>query len=345
MAGAKNSRITLEDVAERAGVSRALASLALRGESGVLPEKRARILQAASDLNYVINPVARSLASGGSRTIGILVSNILNPFQAALTRAMDAAAREQGFDVVLSINGETDEQAESAITSLVAQRVAGLVLIDAPQSISTVERIAWQVPAIYVGRHLPTEKIDCISNDDFLGASLLVRHLVELGHKKIVHIDGGAGAGARRRRDGFVSAMEDAGLEPHLVPGGYSIDAGAAGAKAALALTPSPSAIFAPNDVAAVGVLNIVLEEGLSVPGDIAVVGYDDMPNAASETMSLTTMRQPLDRMASQSLQALSNRIKSPDEPAVRILVSPQLVMRRSTLGQRALRPGHAASI
>jgi DNA-binding LacI/PurR family transcriptional regulator len=330
----KKPKITLMEVAERAGVSRALASLALRGEAGVLPEKRARILQAASDLNYVVNPAARSLASGSSKTIGILVANILNPFLAALTKALDAAARQEGFDVVLSINGGTDPEAEKASASLIAQRIAGLVLIDAPQSVTAIETIGWQLPVIYVGRHLPTAKVDCISNDDFLGSTLLVKHLIDLGHTNIVHIDGGSGAGAIRRREGFMFAMQAEGLTPQVVPGGYSIDAGALGALEALNILPRPTAIYAPNDVAALGVLNTLLENGLSVPDDIAVVGYDDMPQAATKTLSLTTMRQPLDRMASQSIQALSNRIKFPDEPGVRILVSPQLVARRTTLGK-----------
>jgi DNA-binding LacI/PurR family transcriptional regulator len=340
----KSARITLSEVAERAGVSRALASLAIRGEPGVTPEKRSRILQAAADLNYTANPAARSLASGESKTIGVLVSNILNPFQAALTKAIDAAARTGGLDVLLSINGGSDSEAEHAIANLIAQRVAGLVLIDAPQSVGAVERINWQIPVIYVGRHLPSDKVDCISNDDFLGATILARRLIEIGHKHIVHIDGGTGAGAIRRRNGFVSAVQAAGLVPHVISGGYSIDAGAAGAREALEMTPRPTAIFAANDFAALGVLNTLLDRGLSVPEDIAVVGYDDMPQAGTETISLTTMRQPMDRIATQSIQALTNRMKSPKEPAVRILVSPILVERRSTLGKLPAKPGGVGS-
>ena len=338
----KPAKTTLGNVAERAGVSRALASLALRGKPGVLPEKRQRILQAAADLNYVANSAARTLASGESKTIGILVSNILNPFQAALCKAIDAAARAEGYEVLLSINGGSDEEAEHAISNLVAQRVAGLVLIDAPQSVGTIERISWQVPTIYVGRYLPTDKVDCISNDDYMGATNLARHFLELGHKRIVHLDGGNGAGAVRRREGFVSAIRAARLEAQTIPAGYSIDTGAAAAREALKLSPRPTAIFAANDFAALGVLNTLMISGLSVPGDIAVAGYDDMPQAGTETISLTTMRQPMDRIATQSIQTLSHRIKMPGEPAVRILVSPILMARRSTLGSIA--DGKAAS-
>ena len=338
------TKVSLSEVADRAGVSRALASLAIRGKPGVAQDKRERILQAAADLNYVPNPAARILASGESKTIGILVSNILNPFQAALTKAIDAAGRADGFEVLLSINGGTDAEAEKAISSLFAQGVAGLVLIDAPQSVAAIERISWQAPVVYVGRLLATDKVDCISNDDFMGATILVRHLIELGHKHIAHIDGGRGAGAIRRRDGYLSAVQEAGLVPNVLPGGYSMDAGAAGAREALALTPRPTAIFAANDFAALGVLNALLERGHSIPQDVAVVGYDDMPQAGTQTVSLTTMRQPMERIATQSLQALSNRMRSPKEPAVKIMVSPILIERRSTLGKPADRLNTAAA-
>ncbi len=332
----KQAKVTLVDCSARAGVSRALASLAIRGESGVAPETRTKILQAAADLNYTANPAARSLASGESKTIGVVVANILNPFLAALTKSIDSAGRSEGFDVLLSINADSDQEAERAVGNLLAQRVAGLVLIDAPQSLNSIERIGWQVPTIYVGRHLASDKIDCICNDDFLGASMLVRSLTRLGHKRIVHIDGGTGAGAMRRREGFVAAMEAEGFKPVVVPGGYSIDAGAEGARKVLEeISPRPTAIFAANDFAALGVFNVLLNSGLSIPGDIAVAGYDNMPQASTETISLTTMKQPMDRIAAQTIQTLINRMKSPKEPAVRILVSPILIERRSTLGTK----------
>jgi LacI family transcriptional regulator len=122
------------------------------------------------------------------------------------------------------------------------------------------------------------------------------------------------------------------------------MDAGAAGAREALTLTPRPTAIFAANDFAALGVLNVLLERGHSLPQDVAVVGYDDMPQAGTQTVSLTTMRQPMDRIATQSIQALSNRMRSPKEPAVKIMVSPILIERRSTLGKPADRLNTAAA-
>jgi DNA-binding LacI/PurR family transcriptional regulator len=335
MADKGSIKLTLADIAERAGVSRSLASLALRGEPGVQPEKRARILKIAAELNYTPNPAARNLASNVSRTVGILVADILNPYLAVLAKTIDGAARAKGFDVVLSVDGTPDEAAQRAIANLMAQRIAGMVLIGAPDDIKIVDRVARRIPVVYVGRHLEAEAIDSVSNDDRLGSSLLVRHLVECGHKRIAHIDGGRGAGARRRREGFQVAMRALGLEPQVIPGRYTLDGGSHGAKEALAKNPRPTAIFAANDLAAIGVLNSVLGAGFKVPGDIAVVGYDDMPFAASETLSLTTMHQPIDRMATQCIDCLIARIQDPDGPGTRVLLSPHLVVRRSTLGSK----------
>lgn len=324
-------KLTLLDIAKKAGVSRSLASLALRGEPGVEQEKRARILKIAAELNYTPDPAARSLASNAARTIGVVVSDILNPFSASLAKSIDAAARAKGFEVLLSIEGGTDAEAQKAITGLLAHRVAGLILIGTPESMDLIERMGHRIPVVYVGRHLSNERIDSVSNDDHLGASMMVRHLIEQGHREIVHIDGGPSAGSQRRRDAYQAAMLSHGLKPCVIEGRHTLDGGANAAEAALALQPRPTAIFASNDLAAVGVLNHVLKSGLSVPGDVAVTGYDDMPFAGSETLSLTTMRQPIDKMASQSVDVLMARMEHPQDPAMHVLIAPSLVVRRSS--------------
>ncbi|WP_322092849.1 LacI family DNA-binding transcriptional regulator [Paraburkholderia bannensis] len=325
------AKLTLLDIAKKAGVSRSLASLAIRGEPGVTADKRARILKIAEELNYTPDPAARNLASNATRTIGILVSDILNPFSASLAKSIDAAAREKGFDVLLSIEGHPDTDAQKAINSLLARRVAGLILIGTPESPELIERVGRRIPVVYVGRHLSNERIDSVSNDDFLGASMLVRHLVEQGHRDIVHVDGGESAGSQRRREAYQVAMLEHGLTPRVVKGQHTLDGGSTATDAVLSLEARPTAIFASNDLAAVGVLNRLLQAGIGVPTEIAVAGYDDMPFAGTETMSLTTIRQPIDRMASQSMDVLLARMQNPKEPAMHVLIVPSLVVRAST--------------
>lgn len=326
-------RLTLQDIAARAGVSRSLASLALRGAPGVQPEKRARILKIAEELNYRPDPSARRLAGGATRTIGVLISDILNPFSASVARSIDEAARQKGFEVLLSIQGTPDSAAEQAIEALIAQRIAGLVLIGTPKSAALIERVGRRLPVVYFGRHLSSERVDSISNDDHLGASLLVRHLMDMGHHDIVHVDGGPSAGSQRRREAYCMAMETQGLVPRVFSGAHTLDGGVVATEEILRLNPRPTAIFASNDLEAVGVLNRVLKEGLDVPGDMAVVGYDDIPFADSATLSLTTIRQPIDRMAAQSLDILTARMQHPEDPAMHVLIAPALMIRRTTRG------------
>lgn len=324
-------KLTLQDIADRAGVSRSAASLALRGERGVQPDKRARVLKIAEELNYTPDLSARRLASSGTGTIGILLSDVLNPFTAAVAKSIDAIAREKGFEVILSIEGHPDPSAEKAIQSLVAQRVAGLILIGSPESTKVVERVSRAIPVLYFGRHLSSERIDSVSNDDHLGASLVVRHLIGLGHKSIVHIDGGPSAGSQRRRDAYRAAMEQEGLKPRVYAGRHALDGGVPAVEEILAEARRPTAIFASNDMEAFGVVSRLLKAGLKVPEDVAVVGYDDIELAASETMSLTTVRQPIPYMASQSIDILTSRMQRVDDPAMHVLVAPSLVVRRST--------------
>lgn len=324
-------KLTLQDIAERAGVSRSLASLALRGEPGVQPDKRARILKIAEELNYTPDPSARRLASNGNRSIGVLLSDILNPFTASVAKSLVAVARNRGFEVLLSIEGDEDAAGNKPIESLVAQRMAGLITIGAPESLAMLEQVARRLPVVYFGRHLSSERIDSVSNDDHLGASLVVRHLVDRGHRKIVHIDGGPSAGSQRRREAYSAAMLVEGLIPVIYPGRHTLDGGVASTEKILSEKDRPTAIFVSNDVEAAGVINRLLKQGVQVPNDIAVVGYDDIPLADSETMSLTTIRQPIDHMASQSLDILMSRMERPNQPAIHVLLAPALVARRTT--------------
>lgn len=324
--------LTLSDIAEKAGVSRSLASLALRGEPGVAPEKRARILQVAAELNYHPNPIARKLASRAPETLGVVVGRIVNPYVAMLVQAIDVAARQAGKDVVLAINAYPIEEARSAVQRLLAHRVAGIVIVDAMLNDDDVKTISLRVPVVHVGRQLSSIEVDTVSTDNVLGATMAVEHLQTLGHTAIVHIDGGSGDGAVARRIGYMEAMQRAGLTPIVLAGDYSIDAGARATGELLATSVSATAIFAANDLVAIGAMNEIRRHGLSVPVDMAVVGYDDMPLAGSETVSLTTIRQLVDQIAEGSIEALLRRIDDSLLPVRKQLISPVLIVRRSTV-------------
>jgi DNA-binding LacI/PurR family transcriptional regulator len=329
-----NRQPTLADVAERAGVSRSLASLALRGEGGVSTEKRERILRAAAELNYYPNLIARNLASPRAHSIGVVVGQILQPLQAEVAKEVDRLARAAGFDVLLSINADSDEAAEESVRALISRRVSGVILVGAPLAKTAIARVAGMIPAVYIGRLLVTVEIESVSTDDMLGARLAVEHLLGLGHRRIAHIDGGNGPGAFRRRDGFLAAMQAHGLGDlaEVVEGAYTLDAGAAAAARLLqAGADGPTAIFAANDLTAFGIIGEAQRAQRQVPRGLSVVGYGDVELAATETLSLTTIRQPARDLAAAGIESIVQRIENPTAPVVKKLVEPTLVIRRST--------------
>ena len=327
-------RATLADIAERAGVSRSLASLAIRGEGAVRPETRERIVAAAAELNYQPNMHARSLASADAAYLGVIVGQIENGLQAEIAKTASLVAREHGYSVLLSIDADTDADAENAIRTLIAHRVSGILLIGAPYEKKTIARVAEWIPVVYVGRLLKVVNVDSVTTDDVTGGRMAVDHLVSLGHRRIAHIDGGASPGAERRRDGYRAAMTKHGLEDEIrvLDGAYTIDAGAEAARRILGeAVPRPTAIFSCNDMTAIGLINEFMKAGVAVPGDLSVVGYDDITLAGTETLSLTTIHQSARDLATAGVAAMIERLSAPDAPVSKILVPPRLVPRRST--------------
>jgi DNA-binding LacI/PurR family transcriptional regulator len=326
---------TLEDVARRAGVSRSLVSLALRGQEGVSDKNRRKIQRAAVDLGYKPNVLARNLASTATRTIGIIVGDILNPFQALLAREADAAARDLGYEVLLSINGTTDEAVLASLEELRAHRVAGLILVGAPRDRAAIRAIGSGLPTVYVAQHLSAFGVDSVSNDDFQGAAIVVEYLVSLGHRRIAYIDGGNEAGAALRSSGYAETMLRLGLSPWVVPGNHTLEAGDLGTLQILKADSKPTAIFAANDLCALGVLSRLAQSHVGVPEDMTVVGFDNLPIADTAMVSLTTVRQPVSAIAARSLHALTRRMSDPVVTAEHVMISPDLIVRRSSAPPR----------
>ena len=323
---------TLSDVARRAGVSRSLASLALRGESGVRPDKRERIFRAAAELDYHPNLNARTLASAGAHSIGVVIGRIVDPLQAAVAREIDRIAVAAGYDVLLAVNADTDADAEQSVRMLMARRVAGVLLVGAPRAKPSIARVAALAPATYIGRLLASVEIDSVSTDDRSGARMATEHLVSLGHERIAHISGGDEPGAVRRREGYEAAISQHGLTPIVIDGGYTVDDGAAGMLRLFESDgPRPSAVFCAHDLAAFGLMSEAHRMRRAVPETLSVVGYGDVELSATDTLALTTVHQPADQLAGAGVNNLLRRIENRSAAVTKTLVAPSLVVRRST--------------
>lgn len=331
-------RPTLTDVAKAAGVSRSLASLALRGEGNVRAETRARVEKAARELNYRPNLAARSLASARTSYLGAIVGDVANPLQAQIAKFAAIEAEKRGYPTIVSLDADTDEKAEHALESLLAHRVAGVILIESPYEKPAIAKIAERIPSVYIGRLLKIVNIDSVTTDHVAGATHVVDHLVAQGCRSIIHVGGGASPGAERMRQGYRAAMERHGLSDQIriVDAAFTMDAGAEAGRAIFSgADPLPDAIFVCNDMAAIGVMNVAAQNGISIPGQMRIVGYDDVMLAGTETLSLSTVNQPARDLARKGVDAMVRRLEKPDQPVSKQLVAPELIVRRSSVPPR----------
>lgn len=321
---------TIRNVAERAGVSKSLVSLVMRGSPHVSERRRQAVLKAARELGYRPNAVARSLVEGRTRLIGALVADLHNPFFAEFLDGLQESLHGENLRMLVG-SGRWDPLFEAeALEAFLEMRVDGLVLLSVvPDSLTEA---ASSVPVVVVGeRDVPG--VDIVVDDDELGANLAVDHLVELGHHRIAHIEGARSTTARYRRSGYEAAMKRHGLAGEVVvePGDFTEEGGYRAARALLSATPRPTAIFAPNDLVATGALSAADELGLRVPADVSIVGYDNTHLAAIRHISLTSVDQPRRDMGRIAAERLCARIEDPGLEPLQTLVTPHLVVRATT--------------
>jgi DNA-binding LacI/PurR family transcriptional regulator len=323
----------MEDVAREAGVSRALVSLVMRASPKVSEKRRARVRAAADRLGYRPNAIARNLASRRTRTLGVLLNELHNPFYAEIMDGVYEVADELDYHVLIGASGGRPGGERETLETLLDLRVEGVVLIGPRLPTRAIVAAAAWIPVVVVARPVRAPQVDSIMDDERLGARLVVEHLARLGHRRILHIDGGRGAGAATRRSCYRSAMRAAGLtrEVRVVPGDYTDVAGARAAARLLESGDLPTAIFAANDFVATGAIDQFDEAGLSVPGDISIVGYDNIFLAALRRLALTTINQPRADMGRLAVRTLVERVEQERSTPVRYRLAPELIVRGST--------------
>ncbi|MGI9624432.1 MAG: LacI family DNA-binding transcriptional regulator [Acidimicrobiales bacterium] len=329
---------TMEDVAARAGVSRALVSLVMRDSPKVSAKSRAAVLEAAEELGYRPNLMARHLASRKSMTLGLLLNDLHNPFFAEITDGIFDAATAAGYRIMINTGLRSTEGERASVDTFLQFRVDGIVLVGPWLADDELIELAQETPLVVVGRQLDDNRIDTVNTDDRLGAEMVIQHLVDLGHERIAHIDGGVGAGANARREGYVTAMRASGLASNvrIIPGSFTEAAGNEGVDRLLREAELPTAVFAGNDLMATGALDRLESEGLTVPGDVSLVGFDNTALAALGQIGLTTVNQPRHTLGELAAAALIERIEGKRSSAVHKVLAPSLVPRTTTAPPRA---------
>lgn len=333
-ASAARSRLpTIKDVAERAGVSKSLVSRVMRGGGAVSQRRRAAVAAAAEDLGYRPNAVARSLVQQRSFHVGVVVSDLHNLFFAEVIDGVDDLAAERGYRSLITTGHRVPDAEAQALEMLLELRVDGVILLAPRLGTPAIATAGRSVPVAIVGASLRVPGVDIVVNDDSLGASLAVEHLASLGHRRIGMVDGGSGAGAVERLAGYEAAMQRLGLGDQTIvaPGDFTEEGGHRGARSLLARDPPPTAIFAANDLAAVGALNAIEEAGFAVPRDISLIGYDNTALSSLRHVSLTTVHQPRREIGRMAMQALLSRIEGTTWRARRVVLAPLLVPRDTT--------------
>jgi LacI family transcriptional regulator len=329
--------VTIADVAARSGVSTATVSRVLTGVGRPQPPTRARVLAAARELNYRPSGVARALKRRETRTLGLLVTDITNPFYPQIVRAVEAAAHARGYGIVLANGGDDAARELEHLDLLVERRVDGIVIASSRMTRRHAERLhRTAVPIVLVNDTIAGSRLPTVTTAHRRGARLATEHLIGLGHRRIGHIGAPADqAASGQRRQGVRDALRAARLGELLIAIG---DGGVAGgARATEALIGSDiTAIVAYNDLTAIGALRALRRAGIGVPEAISVVGFDDIDLAAWTDPPLTTVRQPTDALGQWAVEHLAALLagRSVEDAAAPVLLDPVLVVRGSTAAQ-----------
>jgi LacI family transcriptional regulator len=326
-------RVTIRDVAERAGVSVATVSKVINQRYGVAEVTSERVQAVIRELGYEASLVAQSLRNHRTNVIGILVAD-LEPFSTELLKGAADAIRGSGYElVVYSAGGRTGDQVgweRRYLSRLSGTLVDGAVLVT-----PAVVDVHYGAPVVAVDPHTGSHDVPTVDSDNLRGAQLATEHLLGLGHRRIALLGGRPDLeSAKLREQGFRQALASAGVavdETLICLGGYDPQVSAAAAHDLLGRADRPSAVFAANDVTAIATMEVARSLGLRVPEDLSVVGFDNIPESALCTPQLTTVNQPIRTMGEQAVGMLIRLIRREELDSTHISLATQLVVRAST--------------
>jgi LacI family transcriptional regulator len=332
---------TIQDIAALAGVSVGTVSNVLNRPELVAQRTRQRVQEVIDQVGFIRNGSARQLRAGTSRAVGVIVLDLANPFFTEVARGIEDRLAEDGYVLILCSSDESPEKEARHLRLLLEQSVLGLLVTTADRSLDRLALARRRGrPVVLLDRTSPDGTMCSAAVDDVRGGELAVAHLLSRGHRRIGFVNGPTTIPqCADRRDGARKAVRDLGLSPaealiEVTNPTLNADGGEAALDVLLADARPPTAVFCVNDITALGVLRGLLRRGLSVPGDMALVGYDDVEFAGLMTTPLTSVRQPkyqLGRAAADLL--LAEAAAGPDHRHDQLLFQPELVVRESSAG------------
>jgi LacI family transcriptional regulator len=331
---------SIKDVAREAGVSTATVSHVINNTRFVSDDVRARVLQAIEHCRYYPNAHARSLASGNSRILGLVISDIANPFFPELVKSIETAAFERGYEVMLTNTNYDPERASHYVRRFIERKVAGVALMTSEIDKNLIDDLARrEVPVVFLDLGKPGKNMSNLRVDYETGIEEAILHLVALGHSKIAFIGGPAHLrSAQRRLEAFKNAKKQLfPNEPQLIyHGNFKIEGGRLAADEILSAGELPTAVLAANDLMALGAVSEFRRAGLEVPRDISIVGFDNIAFAALANPSLTTVSLPRSELGRRAVESLMQTMEHPAQQGVEITIPTHLIIGNSTAPVRS---------
>ena len=333
-------KITIQDIAATANVSKSTVSRVLNGNTPVAESKKKAVLEAIEQLDFQPNIFARGLAGGRSMTIGIMTQNIGSAFYDRIMNGITSGFSGSEYTPIIVDGQWTSELEENAIQTLLGRQVDGLILVGGTTSSVFLKQVQQKKPLVICAREVPDLMDYCIYVDNFQGAYEVTKYLIKAGHTEIAHISGiKAHEDSIKRCDGYKQALIDNGIEPNdnlIVEGSFSGQSGLLAMESLLMRGVSFSAVFACNDEMAQGARLALHRRNIRVPEDMSLVGFDDSPGSPYMTPPLTTMRQPAVEMGQKAALEIMNILADSDYNTLEnTVVGSELVIRESVLNIR----------
>lgn len=326
-------KVSIFDVAKKSGLSVVTVSRVLNGAESVREKNRQKVLDAIKELDYRPNAAARSLARGKTGIVGLIVTTLQDSFFDAVVKELNEVLALHGYFLAVSVStGISSDEAHYLIQE---DRVDGLILLSPMEEDNyIVELKKRSIPYVLIDNQKPENDAFSVTIDNYKGGYAATKHLLDLGHTKIAHLSGhNMFRSTRERRSGFLQALEDKNLAPfEMITGEFEIDFGYDTCRRWLREGKLPSAVFAGDDNIALGVVNALMEEGIRVPEQVAIVGYDDQHISSKLHPYLTTVRQPADRIGLAAADMLLKRMDGTMKRGGNVRIDPELIVRESTV-------------
>lgn len=327
-------KVSIFDVAKKSGLSVVTVSRVLNNSSSVRQKNKEKVLQAMKELDYRPNAAARSLARGKTGIIGLMLTTLHDSFFDAVVNELNGRLMEHGYYLAISVSKSYEDTVHRPLFA--EDRVDGVILLSlSPKDEDeyVMDLAKKKIPFIMIDNSKPGSAVTSIIVDNFRGGYEATRHLIELGHTEIAHIAGPEQfLSSRERERGYETALAEAGLEPWRIERGtFEIPSGYKIAMKWMKEGKLPQAIFAADDYIALGVIDACLNQGIRIPDDVSIVGFDDQVLASEFRPMLTTIRQPADKIAAAGIDLLLAAMNDPAAGTVTIQIEPELIVRDST--------------